>query len=249
MTENPDAVIVGAFPGGYQGSGANLAGDRWMDYLPIAPVEGPEGLRYSQHNTAAKFHPGFTITDKCEYPEIAVALADLLYSRDFTMANQFGPKGLGWDYLDDDNKFGFIDGEKALYEKLTPLEEQGPNTYWKMGNLFTSDELFRGGYSTGENNIDKMTYEASAFYYLPYVAPEETNMPLVKYTNAPSEELQLYSITIQDYVDEMLGTWVTTDTDVDGAWDEYLATLESMGLSRFLEIQQEAYDAFTSVVN
>jgi len=74
-------------------------------------------------------------------------------------------------------------------------------------------------------------------------------MPPVKYTNAQSEELQLYSITIQDYVDEMLGTWVTTDTDVDGAWDEYLATLESMGLSRFLEIQQEAYDAFTSVVN
>lgn len=244
MTENPDTVIVGAFPGGYQGSGTNLAGERWKDYLPIAPVEGPEGLRYSEHNTNGQFLPGFSVTDSCENPAVAVALADLLYTRDFTMTNIFGPENVGWKYNDDDSKEGFIDGEKAIYEKLLPLEEQGANTYWKMGNIYTSDELFRGGYSTGENNIDKMTYEASKFFYLPYVAPEETKMPPVKYTTAQSEELQLYAVTLQDYIDETIGTWVTTDTDIDAAWDDHLATLEAIGLTRFLEIQQEAYDAF-----
>lgn len=247
MTENPDDVIVGMFPGGYQGSGANLAGERWKDYEPMAPVVGPEGLQYSQHNTGGLFLPGLSVTDSCEYPEVAVALADLLYSRDFTMSNQFGPQGIGWDYLDDDSKEGFITGEKAIYEKLATLEEQGANTYWKMGNVYTSDELFRGGYSTGEHNIDKMTYEASAFFYLPYVADEDSKMPPVKYSTEQSEELQLYAVTIQDYIDETIGTWVTTDTDIDASWDEYLETLEAMGLSRFLEIQQEAYDSFMSV--
>ena len=49
--------------GGYQGVGTNLAGERWKDYVQIAPLEGPEGLRYAEHNTRTKFDSGFSITD------------------------------------------------------------------------------------------------------------------------------------------------------------------------------------------
>ncbi|QUI24464.1 extracellular solute-binding protein [Vallitalea pronyensis] len=243
MGENPDDVILGAFTSGYQGCALNLANERWKDYIALAPLEGPEGIRSAEYNPYAYYIPGLSITDKCKHPEIAMALADLLYSEEMTMDNGFGPKGLGWDYIDDDSKSGFIEGEKAIYEQLMPLADQPPNSYWKLGNQFLTEKVFKGGYTENPWNINKVVYEDTINNYFPYVGGPEVRKPALKYTEEQAAEYATYDLTFRDHIDQMVAEFIVTDVDIDAAWDDYLSTLKSMGLDRFLELQQEAYDA------
>jgi len=43
------------------------------------------------------------------------------------------------------------------------------------------------------------------------------------------------------YVFEKLGAWFTGTSDVEADWDAYLANLEKIGLSRYLELSQEGW--------
>ena len=47
-----------------------------------------------------------------------------------------------------------------------------------------------------------------------------------------------------NYLKTAYAQFIAGEMDVDKDWDEYLAQLESIGLSRFLEIEQEAYDSY-----
>lgn len=49
--------------------------------------------------------------------------------------------------------------------------------------------------------------------------------------------------TITAYVDETLARAVTGQIDIAAEWENYLASLEAMGLSQFVQAHQEVYDA------
>ena len=44
------------------------------------------------------------------------------------------------------------------------------------------------------------------------------------------------------YVSEMTARFTIGDVDIQDGWDDYLAELENIGLSRYLALVQEAYD-------
>ena len=49
--------------------------------------------------------------------------------------------------------------------------------------------------------------------------------------------------TIVQFVKEMLTRFVRGEGDIDAEWDQYLATLDGMGLTPYLQVYQEAHDA------
>ncbi len=51
---------------------------------------------------------------------------------------------------------------------------------------------------------------------------------------------------IETYVEEYALTVITGGKDVDASWDEYLETLDSMGVDYIIQVQQDAYDSFFS---
>ena len=57
-----------------------------------------------------------------------------------------------------------------------------------------------------------------------------------------ARELTEVQLSVKTYVDEMLIRFITGDASIDDEWDTYLATLDSQGLPRLLEIYQNAYD-------
>ncbi len=48
--------------------------------------------------------------------------------------------------------------------------------------------------------------------------------------------------TITTYFQESFSRFIVGDLDLENDWDQYLAELENMGLSNYLEITQTAYD-------
>ena len=65
-------------------------------------------------------------------------------------------------------------------------------------------------------------------------------------TKEETDEIRLLQTQINDYIHEMGARFVTGETDIDAGWDNYLKTLEDMGLERYLEIRQQVYNRFLS---
>ena len=60
------------------------------------------------------------------------------------------------------------------------------------------------------------------------------------------EEVDLLKTDITKYQEETICRWICGQGDVDAEWDEYIATLESFGHERYLEIHQQAYDRYVA---
>src|SRR5699024_8324281 len=65
-----------------------------------------------------------------------------------------------------------------------------------------------------------------------------------KFTYTLDETRELRSLEeIEKYVTEMRAKFITGDIDMS-EWDDYLETVEKMGLDRYMEIQKDAYERY-----
>lgn len=67
---------------------------------------------------------------------------------------------------------------------------------------------------------------------------------LTTLTYTEEESVQRASIVtdIKTYVVQMITQFITGERDFEAGWDEYVATLEAMGLNEWVELDQTAYD-------
>lgn len=68
--------------------------------------------------------------------------------------------------------------------------------------------------------------------------------PQVTYTTAEQDERAVLLTDITNYIQTMKAQFIIGETDIETGWDTYLETLNSMGLQRLLEIEQQVYDRY-----
>ena len=56
-----------------------------------------------------------------------------------------------------------------------------------------------------------------------------------------SEYVELKT-TINEFVEEHIALFATGNLNLDADWDSYLATLDQIGIDRYLELVQSGYD-------
>jgi putative aldouronate transport system substrate-binding protein len=44
----------------------------------------------------------------------------------------------------------------------------------------------------------------------------------------------------------MKSRWITGEGNIQAEWDEYVKTLDKMGVSKYLKMHQELYDSYNS---
>lgn len=66
--------------------------------------------------------------------------------------------------------------------------------------------------------------------------------PALVYDEDISEERSSLAKDLSLYLETAKSQFITGEVDIEEGWDEYIATLEQIGLERFLEIEQQAYD-------
>ncbi|RAP77134.1 hypothetical protein [Paenibacillus montanisoli] len=94
-----------------------------------------------------------------------------------------------------------------------------------------------------KKDLEPILYEASKMMEQ-YKVDKNEILPPLFFSEDQSAELTDLKKTIEDYVAEMIGRFTTGTIKLnDEEWDKYLQTLDGMGLTRFIDIQQEAYDA------
>ncbi len=71
--------------------------------------------------------------------------------------------------------------------------------------------------------------------------PEEMPMKVI-YTEEELDDINDIESSIRSYVSESITRFAMGDIDIEKDWDAYLAELENIGLTHYIEVVQQAYD-------
>ena len=197
------------------------------DYIMLTPfTEGTFPL-------ADKYTPGaMVITDVCENPEVLVAWADYFYTEEGGTLAWMGVEGETYQ-INDDGTWDWIVGSE-YGEDIATVRNNGtlnggpampviqPELWTKMSPASDEDEVYL-------NSERRRIYEVGAVF------------PYLSYTDEESKELATLSTDIYAYVNEYYAQVVTGKLVLEDSWDDYVNTLNQMGLEDLVSIFQRAY--------
>lgn len=220
------------------------------NWILLEPLTGPEGVCTSSYLPDLPNNMGY-ISKNCANPEAAFRVLDLMGREDFTITSRWGKEGENWDYVEnikDDAEYAdrnftytFMGYPSYILEHHGVWNTQQNSNWQNKTPSFRTAEVAAGYFASvmteGSDNYE-MAYRLGSYEA---VKPSEIIMKFA-YTVEEEKEATEIANSLNSYVREKVALWCTGREDVDKAWDSYLQELESIGLSRYLEITQAAYD-------
>ena len=218
----------------------------------LKPLTGPEGVCTTPYKPDVPTNGAF-ITMNCENPELAFRFLDLMGREDVAITSRWGVEGENWSYVEDltGTEYAEYDftktfsGYPALFYQYNSCWNVAQNNHWQNINpSFRTAEVAGGYYASniaypveGDYNLE-LAEKLSAYEA---VKPEEL-IAKIKYSSEAQAEASELTNALTEYVKEKMALWITGAADVEAEWEDYLAELDKIGLTRYLELTQEAYD-------
>ena len=188
--------------------------------------------------------------------EALVRLVDYMYTDKGELAGTFGADGQTFDWQHND----ILDVDVP---KMRVLEgcASGEETRYKFGTLnetlnvieWNNDRraLFTAPVEDVQKDEIMTEYGWAALVAL--AAREEGVVqvdcfPKLSYTAEEANERATLKTDLQTYLKQAKAQFITGEVDVDGGWDNFVNTVNGMGLERLLQIEQAAYDRYQQVV-
>ena len=245
--DTTDAYYLGDDAGAYisifsYNRNAMYASYRWTDKesywrQPVpAPVlnEGDE-LHLGVETTYAGTYPMVISTDN-QYPEITCQFLDYLYTDEGFMLINYGIEGVSYTIGED----GKIHASEDITDNPQGFDfshvKQAYHTWFNVVGLYTylqseedfADPLVYEGYEIWASNTDgAWLYPAKAS-----LTTEES----ARYTAAFND--------INTYVTENVVKFIFGYADIDAEWDNYVKTIEDLGIQECIDIKQASYDRY-----
>lgn len=223
---------------------------RDKNYDAVAPIAGPDGTQLATWRSPVNPVGTFALTNKSTEDERieAIKLLDYLATDEGQIRASMGPEGEAW--------VPAVDGDLALDPELEPTfrpitYDETSNAAWRSMSQYWDSLEFRNAQVVPEDIYTPDGYERRLLYatqeYEPFQPDESVIFPIEKLwpdleTSAELAELQT---NIATYITQAQAEFVTGQRDItdDGAWDAYVADIDGLGLARYLELLQTAYDA------
>ncbi|MEV6283918.1 ABC transporter substrate-binding protein [Kribbella sp. NPDC051770] len=261
FTQNPDAlqtqgdhagtVILGSatvlHPGIFVTTGSPDGRDKQYDAVP--PLTGPSGANFTGYNFPSVPGATFVLTSKATPEEQiqAIKMLDFIFTDEGQINGQFGSEGKAWVKAKA--------GDVALDKTLKPTFRQIPlkvgskplNSGWGAIAQYNNTEVFRNSEVIGTDLYSQAGYERRLFEATKLYAGKEDKAqiyPFWKVWIDPSlaGEVATLQTNIENYVQQNALQFITGSKNIDSDWDSYVKGLQGLGLKRYLEIQQTAFD-------
>lgn len=224
------------------------------------PMFMPLTSEFSPERTVAigdNYRKGtFAITSANEHPEATMRWVDWLYTQEGWYFFNAGPAGTTWDW-DDDTPDEWKDYKYVPNEYFEEYPEEQPYVR-ATEKAIEEGEEYRGSVSPfyalehpgapqdyprsardPENPFGAWTKEETAKKIDPY---GKVPMPQVYLTKDEVDETRGIMGDLLTYIEEEEARFITgqIDPNDDADWDNYVSTIENMGVERLLEIYNEA---------
>ncbi|GAA0459851.1 hypothetical protein Ade02nite_13970 [Paractinoplanes deccanensis] len=250
---NPKAVQIGSapvlWPGIFVQLGQKDGRDKQYDAVP--PLTGPDGTSYTGYTPTTSTGYTFMLTNKSskEARVAAIKMLDYLYTEEGLLNTMVGPENVAWV------KPG--PGDIALDEKAKPIykalnsAEVPKNVGWNALAQYNVTLAFRNGLVVpkdiySEQGLERRLFEATK-QYEPH-ADKSLVFPEVSIWVSDSEasELATLKTNLDSYVSQGQLAFITGSKNIDTEWDTWVKGLDGVGMKRYLEINQKAYDQYKS---
>jgi putative aldouronate transport system substrate-binding protein len=203
-----------------------------VQYVQLPQFSGPKGARYVPYNSANMTYgttPKFAMSAKNPYPVETLKFIDQFFTPVNAAQINYGPIGIT---LKDEN--GVLVFQQA--------PEGMDSEHWTYKNSMNESWPF---YLDDDTSVVAIPYTneeklASDAINKPNFKPDSVVPPL-KFDEATNEELAPLETDINDAVLTTLADWFVNG-GVDAGWDAYLKKLNDIGLARYIELYQQAYD-------
>lgn len=182
----------------------------------------------------------FAITSKNEYPEASMRWVDYFYSEEGYEFINNGPEGYYWEWEDGE-------GSQKI---LTDVADEEGEEY--RGTISPSYNTVNPGIVTTLPALGKAGEEPDTRFgdFIRNESEEKINpyatvgLPPLYLNSEEIDEIAGISGDLSTYIEETEAKFITGQLDVsdDEVWENYLNELEKMGVDRYIEIYQGAYD-------
>lgn len=148
----------------------------------------------------------------------------------------YGIQGEHWDYDDNGTTYSFYWPEG--YDTFGSF--QNLEIVWQNAGRNTSIS----GYTTSTPGNNQARQQAFVEHVWPFVKNSSEVFPdsFLRFTEDEQLVIDQYWSEIQTYYVEMIAKFITGVVDLETGWDEYLKTLDAMGIDKVIEVYQAAYD-------
>jgi putative aldouronate transport system substrate-binding protein len=229
-----DADFVGKMASGNAGIFHNQASDPFAkekeNFKGISPLKGPHGDQLHPSSPVARDFGTFAISSSNEYPYETIRWIDHFFSDEGSIFMRYGIEGETFYYKEDglpehnDEILQDERGSGVAIGQLTPWPGGGSPQYITVRNA---------------SAINPPEVQKAQEALDPYLPEAIYGAPL--FDEDTSKEVDRIRQDMDMYFEESSAKFITGDLSFDN-WDEYVSTIESMGLERLQEIYQEAYD-------
>ena len=170
---------------------------------------------------------------------MAFRFCDFLLTEEASVAFRIGFEGSEWEKAAE-GEMG-RNGEQAKYKLLKPQEWIQPttNVIWNTESC-TFGGVLNYVYEDPESPTGRAAINMKRAGFQNYVTGEQ--LPQLIMDVAESQEYNELQKLIVDYVNENAALFALGDKPME-EWDSYVEALNRMGLDRYIELAQEAYDA------
>ncbi|MBQ8231642.1 MAG: extracellular solute-binding protein [Lachnospiraceae bacterium] len=188
-----------------------------------------------------------------KYPEEIAKLIDYLFTVEGAISASNGYEGLTFDFndiegypvVDHTNYIGDYESSEAYRTRKATSRGAfnfysiNEGTIYDMLQNIDTDKLMEGEcYKVaGANATKQLAWRKAVQKGVQFKKP----LPSLSYGDDGAERATLYT-DIVNYCATANVQFITGERDLDKDWDTYLEELEKMGLQRYIEIQQNAYD-------
>ena len=222
--------IIGAFTAWFD---ENILGDgNTGDFVMVKPLKGP-GKKPQWTRDGRQMLRPFLLPRSNPYPASTMRLMDLGYEPDWAWQIVYGP----WDIVlkkNADGSIATIPGPDGVSESQW-RHLNTPGGGWPSALL--SNQLVNW---IGPKNHQRKAKRHEMLK--PYLPSLEEYPPEVSMTMEENNEASVLSTDIEDFFIQQYVNWVTQGTNVREAWPDFVAQLKRIGLDRYMELHQIAYD-------
>lgn len=182
------------------------------------------------------------ITPNASNPEIAIKWLDYMWASDEgnTLVS-YGVEGITYT-VDENDELRFTEWVTNNPDGLDP---NSALRYYGAMPYFFWIRADHGPLSEQAWDITRINpnAEANAKKVGSYLIPA---FPRILPTTEESDEIAGILADLTTYKEETILQMVLGQVDLDAGWDEYVATMEGLGVSRLIEIKQEQYNRFSA---
>ena len=210
------------------------------DYVHVAPLTGPSGVRSATVRTPLP-KPFGVITSSCDNPEAVFKLFDLMLSEQAFLIGRYGEENVDWVRANVTDMDFY--GNSATVRVVNQLSNRIQNKHLcELGPYYAYPE-YADGVAFVAADTDQEYVNARAYrVYSRYASKDHIDSMI--FDTGPMIELRNAREAIDAYTEEHIKAFTTGEADPfdDAAWDRYLLGFKNLGVDSFVAAAQEAYD-------